>query len=119
MAEFGALVKEARESRGQTGAELATLLGVAHSTLVRIERGQLANTPDPDLFWRISSALSLDPTKMLQVLGYLKPSADHPAESPAVTALRPILESNDLNEEELRLLTTHIRSAVQMLKGKH
>jgi len=70
MTEFGALIRRAREQRGLTGAELAARIDRPHSFLVRIERGQNANPPDPQTFADLARALGLPTRVMLEALGY-------------------------------------------------
>lgn len=71
MAEFGALIKRAREQRGLTGVELATRIGRQHSYIVRFERGQASNPPDTRDFHAIARELNLPASRMLEALGYL------------------------------------------------
>jgi transcriptional regulator with XRE-family HTH domain len=71
MAEFGELLKRARESQGLTGVEVANRLGRPHSFVVRLERGQNANPPDPAAFDDLSRVLRISKVQMLEALGYL------------------------------------------------
>lgn len=101
MAEFGSLIRRTREARGETGQHLAQRLGIAQSTLVRMEKGQLANLPDPTLFQGISSALGISPHAMLVASGYLPEGEAGLTDSPAIAALRPVLDEYDGDVDQL------------------
>lgn len=71
MAEFGALVRNARESQGMTGVELAGKIGRPHPFVVRIETAKNSNPPDPKTMDDLSRVLHIPKPRMLEVLGYL------------------------------------------------
>ena len=59
MGDVGRRVREARKARQVTQLELAARTGVAHSTVVRIERGQAR--PQIATVAKIAEALGVDP----------------------------------------------------------
>ena len=73
IAEFGALIKRARQNMGLTQDEAAQRLGRPHTFLVRIENGRNANPPDPQTFDDLSRLFEIPKGTMLQALGYLEP----------------------------------------------
>jgi transcriptional regulator with XRE-family HTH domain len=54
---FGQYLTAALQQKGYSERHLATLVGVANSTIVRIKKGSI---PEPDLFISIIDALDLD-----------------------------------------------------------
>lgn len=64
---FGDYVKEAREHQGYSVRHLATLLGVAPSTIARIEYNTFI-TPGPDLVLALIKNLDLDPVAAIGLL---------------------------------------------------
>jgi transcriptional regulator with XRE-family HTH domain len=62
---FGDYVKEAREHHGYSVRHLAALIGVAPSTIARIEYNTLV-TPGPDLVLALIKNLALDTGKPTQ-----------------------------------------------------
>lgn len=90
---FGALVKSAREAKGLTGQELASKLGRAHSYVVRMERGQNSNPPDPLTLRDLSLYLDLTINEMLEALDYLDSDAD--IQDPIPTTILRELRSVD------------------------
>ena len=75
MAEFGALIRRAREQQGWTGAELAQRIGRPHPFVVRIETGKNSNPPDPQTFDDLARTLRLSKRAMLEALGYWEDDA--------------------------------------------
>lgn len=71
MAEFGALIKRAREEKGMTLEEAGRHLGRPHTYLGRIENGRNSNPPDPESFRAIWRLFDLSPRSLLIALGYL------------------------------------------------
>ena len=117
LREFGDLIKSARIKRGMTGVDLAQKMGRSHSVIVRWERGQPSNPPDPETFWDFSKALGVPPEDMLRALGYLMPDEDAVVEAPAVSAIRAILEGRDFTDDEVAHLATMVRTMVSAMKG--
>lgn len=115
--EFGDLIKNARVQQGLTGTELAMRMDRNHSQIVRWENGVPSNPPDTDIFWDFSEALNLDPKRMLEALGYLKPEQDVVAENEAVSAVRAILEGREFTDKQIRQLATMVRGMVEMMEG--
>lgn len=73
MAEFGALIRRARENVGLTGVELAQRVGRPHSFVARIEGGKYSNPPDPHDFDALARELRITKEEMLRSIGYLDP----------------------------------------------
>lgn len=59
MGTIGERLRRARKNRKVTQVELAQRTGVAHSTVVRIERGQAK--PRIETVWALAEALGVDP----------------------------------------------------------
>ena len=59
MSSIGERLRRARKARTVTQVELAERTGVAHSTVVRIERGQ--TKPRIETVWAFAEALGVDP----------------------------------------------------------
>ncbi len=59
MSTIGERLRRARKARTVTQVELAERTGVAHSTVVRIERGQ--TKPRIETVWAFAEALGVDP----------------------------------------------------------
>lgn len=107
MAEFGALIKRAREQRGLTGVELAHRIGRQHSFVVRYEKGQPSNLPDPHDFNAFARELGLSKTAMLEAAGYLdpEPASDVltiPADDPRADLLRMLDGETDVSPHGMR-----------------
>jgi transcriptional regulator with XRE-family HTH domain len=64
-ASFGQYVTQGRNSTGISAKKLAAQLGVALSTITRIERGSI---PEPDLFISLVNALKLDMTTAVNLI---------------------------------------------------
>lgn len=62
-AETGARVRRTRRALDITQEELAARIGVAHSTLVRIERGKTG--PSVGTLFKLGDALGVDPKWIL------------------------------------------------------
>ena len=58
-ATIGARVRRTRRALDITQADLAARIGVAHTTIVRIERGKAA--PRTDTLFKLADALGVDP----------------------------------------------------------
>jgi transcriptional regulator with XRE-family HTH domain len=59
METIGSRLRGVRKSQRVTQMELASRTGVAHSTVVRIERGQAK--PKLETVWQLADALDVDP----------------------------------------------------------
>ncbi len=59
MEMIGERLRGVRKARKVTQVELATRTGIAHSTLVRIERGQAK--PKLQTVWKLAEKLEVDP----------------------------------------------------------
>ncbi|MGW4830490.1 helix-turn-helix domain-containing protein [Amycolatopsis japonica] len=58
-ASFGAYVAQARTERSLSARQLAARMGIATTTVTRVESGEYA-VPNPDLFLALVDALGLD-----------------------------------------------------------
>lgn len=70
MATFGEMVKEARDRKGWTVLELALRLGVAQSTVSRLEGDEYVQAPKPELMAAIERVLGIPQPVMLSAIGY-------------------------------------------------
>jgi transcriptional regulator with XRE-family HTH domain len=71
---LGRAIRQAREERGMTPAELADAAsGVERERLEALEAGRL--TPDPDLLLTLGEGLGIDPGALVSSAGYLDASA--------------------------------------------
>ncbi len=114
LQEFGALIKRARENLGMTGAELAIRLDRPHSFVVRIERGQNANPPDPQTFADLARILRISKGEMLMALGYLenvdptKPADPLAVPDTDIEAMQIMIDTGDLTEREAGELLSYL-----------
>jgi len=114
LQELGALIKSARENLGMTGAELAQRLERPHSFVVRLERGQNSNPPDPQTFSDIARELRISKEEMLRALGYLDADATEGTEVRRVpVVVERALEGVEWNEETAQDIATMIRMLVR------
>lgn len=60
---IGARLRRTRRALDITQVELAERIGVAHATIVRIERGQ--TKPSTDTLFKLADALGVDPKWIL------------------------------------------------------
>lgn len=93
MAEFGALIKRAREQRGLTVVDLGNRLGRTHTFVVRLETAKNTNPPDPQTMRDLERILGVSRRQMLEALGYLDPPNNAnvitiPASDPRAAILR-------------------------------
>lgn len=110
---FGALIKSAREAKGLTGQELSAKLGRAHSFVVRMERGQNSNPPDPLTLRDLSLYLDLTINEMLEALDYIDADAD--VQDPIPTTILRELRSIDWTPSwKVELMLESIRSLRRM-----
>jgi transcriptional regulator with XRE-family HTH domain len=68
--EFGAMLRERRESLGLTTRQAAKQAQILHTTLVRIEQGQTA-APRPDKLARLATVLGFTPGELFASVGYV------------------------------------------------
>ena len=106
MQEFGALIKSARLQRGWTQTELASRIGYGtHNVVLRMERGDLSNPPDPPTMRALEKVLGIPRQKMLEVMGYLDPP-DENAETITVRRDDPrgalLARLMDLTDDEVQ-----------------
>src|SRR6266516_2783084 len=73
---LGAYVRAERERAGLSIRQLAGLVGVHASSIMRLESGQ-HTSPSPDLLQRLADVLELDPGELLAFIG-VKPSLPEP-----------------------------------------
>lgn len=117
MAALGQLIRETREIHGMEAQVLAQRTGVSKGTISNLERGVLKTTPDPGFLRALSDALGIPVVAMLTRLGYLNEEGESASDSPAIRALRPILESRELTEKQVHQLATMVRGMVEMMEG--
>jgi len=67
--EFGSFVRERREAAGMSTRELAAMVGVDMSRIVRWELGQVAS-PRVETVDRLARALNVPPADLMTLAGY-------------------------------------------------
>lgn len=67
----GAFIRQVREDRGLTQAQLALYTGIAQSEVSRIESGARQN-PSPEALRRIGEALGIPPRQLMVLAGYIE-----------------------------------------------
>lgn len=67
--QLGELLRQARLEKAVSARELGERIGVHHSTITMLERGQIEQ-PRPEKLQRLARALTLDATDVLTLAGY-------------------------------------------------
>lgn len=70
--ELGAFLRRSREARGLSQAELSRVSGVARTTVIRIEQGELGS-PDPYKLQRLARAVGIDAEDLFALADYTSP----------------------------------------------
>ncbi len=70
-ASLGSVIRAHREAAGYSVRQLATMAGIHHSYLARLEAGDNAR-PNPDVLQRLADALEIDAGVLLSFIG-IKP----------------------------------------------
>jgi transcriptional regulator with XRE-family HTH domain len=65
---LGEAIRQARKAVGLSSRQLAPLVGIHHSVLSRIERGEVTR-PSPKLLQNIAEVTETDPSTLLAFLG--------------------------------------------------
>lgn len=118
LQEFGALIKRARDAKGLTQAAAGQLLGRPHTFLVRLERGENSNPPDPQTFHDLGKLLGLSPREMLESLGYLFPEAQEPGVAYVIREGDPRVEVLAMLEDASPAKLETIRQLVKVLSAQ-
>lgn len=92
MAEFGALIKSARDRRGLTQTALGTRIGYSPNFVNRIESGSMTNPPSPQTMRELERELGVSRQAMLVSMGYLDEAQDHEGDAIIVPATDPRAE---------------------------
>lgn len=111
MSEFGKLIRETREMRAIDLSDLAHDLGIATSTLSKLETGGQAKTPAPEFLKKLRCQLGLSIPEMLSAIGYdLGEGDDQRADpsDPKEVFIRAV-RAKHLDPVVLRVLTNAIR----------
>lgn len=69
---LGRFLKEAREAKGLSQRQLAKSVGIAFSSISRMEKGEFGS-PDPAKLQRIAAVLDIDLEDIYAMAGYLVP----------------------------------------------
>lgn len=69
---LGLIIKEARAAKGMSARDLSAQVGIAHSNVLRIEQGTLAN-PRPAVLEGIAAALDIELADLYAAAGYVQP----------------------------------------------
>ena len=83
--QIGRMVREARERRGLSLAELGRRSGVDRAGIWRIEQGKLASRPSPETLSKLAAALDISPKNLYLAAGY--------AATTRLPTLRPYLRA--------------------------
>lgn len=76
--ELGHYLRAHREAAGLTIRHLASIIGMNHGYLVRLESGEKTN-PSADVLHKLADALELDPAEVLAFIGITSSSTLPPA----------------------------------------
>lgn len=76
MTEFGAYIKNIRDSKGMTLNQVALYAEISAAQLSRIETGK-RGTPKPQTIEKIAQALKVDYTELMKVAGYVENTPDN------------------------------------------
>jgi transcriptional regulator with XRE-family HTH domain len=74
---LGGYVRQERERAGLSIRQLAAQVGMHHSRLARLERGEVGDRTTPEYIQGIADALGIDVTKLLRFSG-VKPKPELP-----------------------------------------
>ena len=66
---LGAYIREQRERIGISQRQLASIVGVHHSNIARLENGEVGDRPKPEYLQSLANALGVDVSKLLAYLG--------------------------------------------------
>lgn len=80
MEHVGAAVRHHRKQRGLTQEELAERAGIAATSVVRLENGEI-KAPRMNTLYKLSEALSLDPAVLVQFVSKIKPPSSSEREA--------------------------------------
>ncbi len=116
---MGNFIATSRISAGfQSQMELANAIGKSQNWVSRIERGAAKELPPPEDVLALSKALRVSSADILAAAGYDIETGKE-GDSPAIAALRPVLDRYDFDEEDI----DHIRYVVEgygrMLKKRN
>jgi transcriptional regulator with XRE-family HTH domain len=87
MEAFGRAVRQLRQDRGMTQAELAARLSLGRTSITNLEKGQ--QSPPLSMLPEIASALGVDPLHLIAI-------AVRPGSSPEAGALAATVHDKDL-----------------------
>ena len=105
---LGQLIRARREQIGMSGRQLAKAIDVPNSTVVRIERGEVA-APTPDKLARLAEALELNLADVYALADYAVPD-ELPSFQPYLRSKYRDLPDeavSDLNEAFERVIRKH------------
>lgn len=117
MKTLGKLVRERRESAGyKNQRDFADALGRAQSWVSRLEADRMMAAPGPEELRAIAKIIPVSVAEMLAAMGYDIETGSE-GDSPAVSAVRAILEGRDFTDRQVDQLTRGLRNMIEMLEG--
>lgn len=102
-------VREGRERTGLTLREVATLVGIHHSVLGRIEAGEVTN-PAPRVVESLAEVLELDSTELLGFIG-VKDRVPEPK--------LYFRKAYNLSDEDAEAAASQVETIIANLKAHH
>lgn len=116
MKTLGKLVRERRESAGyKNQRDFADALDRAQSWVSRLEADRMMGAPSPEEMRSIATAIPLTVAEMLAAMGYDVATGTED-DTPALAALRPIIESHDWEGDEVEHIAHMIESLARLRK---
>jgi len=108
MAELGEYIKKIRTDKGLSIRKVAETAHISHTEVKRIEDG-VRKQPSPQVLRALAAALNTPYEELMEAAGYI----DEVPDSGGVAAAG-IMDSEDLNEEEL----AQVNDFIKYLKSK-
>ena len=94
---FGAVLKQARDVRGLSGADAARAAGISAAYLSKLENDGV-KTPSPNVLYQLSEALAVPYADLMMLSGYVVPGPANP--DPAATVSAALLAGLTDDERE-------------------
>jgi len=95
-ARLGQLIQQTRQSRNLSLRRLSSMSGVAHTTILKIERGGIAR-PRPDVLTALAQALEIPIADLFVIVSYSSPH-DLPSFAPYLRARYRDLPPETIND---------------------
>jgi transcriptional regulator with XRE-family HTH domain len=116
MATLGETIRKARERKKLSVLELALQIGVAQSTVSRLENDEYATAPKPEIVKNLSKALDVPEWKLVRDAGYPVGPAEPkvaPSSDDRVEELAAELRDSRLTDQEMNILRGLLDSMVK------